>query len=45
MLDIVFRGDECRVRTGNGALNLNMLRKMKLQRLKNKQRLANQGAA
>jgi predicted transposase YbfD/YdcC len=34
MLDIVFREDECRVRTGNGALNLNILRKMALHRLK-----------
>ncbi|MDR1302225.1 MAG: ISAs1 family transposase [Treponema sp.] len=32
MLDIVFREDECRV--GNGALNLNILRKMALHRLK-----------
>jgi predicted transposase YbfD/YdcC len=34
MLDIVFREDECRVRTGNAALNLNILRKMALYRLK-----------
>jgi predicted transposase YbfD/YdcC len=34
MLDIVLREDECRVRTGNGALNLNILRKMALYRLK-----------
>jgi hypothetical protein len=34
MLDIVFREDECRVRTGNEALNLNILRKMALHRLK-----------
>ncbi|MDR2786479.1 MAG: ISAs1 family transposase, partial [Treponema sp.] len=34
MLDIVFREDECRVRTGNGALNLNILRKMALHRLR-----------
>jgi predicted transposase YbfD/YdcC len=34
MLDIVFREDECRVRTGNAALNLNILRKMALHRLK-----------
>jgi predicted transposase YbfD/YdcC len=34
MLDIVFREDECRVRSGNGALNLNILRKMALYRLK-----------
>jgi hypothetical protein len=27
MLDIVFREDEYRVRTGNAALNLNILRK------------------
>jgi hypothetical protein len=27
MLDITFREDECRVRTGNGAVNLNILRK------------------
>jgi predicted transposase YbfD/YdcC len=35
MLDAVFREDECRVRTGNGALNLNILRKMALHRLRN----------
>ncbi|MDR2741446.1 MAG: ISAs1 family transposase [Treponema sp.] len=34
MLDIVFREDECRVRTGNGALNLNILRKMALHWLR-----------
>jgi hypothetical protein len=34
MLNIVFREDECRVRTGNGALNLNLLRKKALYRLK-----------
>jgi hypothetical protein len=34
MLDIVFREDECRVRTGNAALKLNILRKMALYRLK-----------
>jgi predicted transposase YbfD/YdcC len=34
MLDIVFREDECRVRTGNGALNLNILRKLALHRLR-----------
>jgi predicted transposase YbfD/YdcC len=34
MLDIVFREDECRVRTGKAALNLNILRKMALYRLK-----------
>ncbi|MDR0636189.1 MAG: hypothetical protein LBF87_03840 [Treponema sp.] len=34
MLDIVFREDECRVRTGNAALNLNILRKMALHRLR-----------
>jgi predicted transposase YbfD/YdcC len=34
MLNIVFREDECRVRTGNAALNLNILRKMTLHRLK-----------
>jgi predicted transposase YbfD/YdcC len=34
MLDVVFREDECRVRTGNAALNLNILRKMALHRLK-----------
>jgi predicted transposase YbfD/YdcC len=33
MLDIVSREDECRVRTGNGALNLNILRKKALYRL------------
>jgi predicted transposase YbfD/YdcC len=35
MLDIVFREDECRVRTGNMSLNLNIMRKMVLRRLKN----------
>jgi predicted transposase YbfD/YdcC len=35
MLDIVFREEECRVRTGNGALNVNVLRKMGLHRLRN----------
>jgi predicted transposase YbfD/YdcC len=34
MLDIVFREDECRVRTGNAELNLNILRKMVLHRLR-----------
>jgi hypothetical protein len=34
MLDIVFREDECRVRTGNAALNLNILRKMAPHRLR-----------
>jgi predicted transposase YbfD/YdcC len=34
MLDIVFQEDECRVRTGNRALNLNILRKIALHRLK-----------
>jgi predicted transposase YbfD/YdcC len=34
MLDIVFREDECRVRKGNAALNLNILRKLALYRLK-----------
>jgi hypothetical protein len=34
MLDIVFREDECRVRTGNAALNLNIMRKMALYRLR-----------
>jgi predicted transposase YbfD/YdcC len=34
MLDIVFWEDECRVRTGNAALNLNILRKMALYRLR-----------
>jgi predicted transposase YbfD/YdcC len=34
MLDTVFREDECRVRTGNAALNLNIMRKMALHRLK-----------
>jgi hypothetical protein len=34
-VDIVFREDECRVRSGNAALvNLNILRKMALHRLK-----------
>jgi hypothetical protein len=31
----VFREDECRVRSGNAALNLNILRKMALYRLRN----------
>jgi predicted transposase YbfD/YdcC len=35
MLDIVFREEECRVRTGNGSLNVSMLRKMGLHRLRN----------
>jgi predicted transposase YbfD/YdcC len=35
MRDIVFREDECRVRTGNRVLNLNILRKMGLHRLRN----------
>jgi hypothetical protein len=30
----VFREDECRVRTGNAALNMNILRKMALHRLR-----------
>jgi predicted transposase YbfD/YdcC len=34
MLDIVFREDECRVRTGNAALNMNILRKPALHRLR-----------
>jgi predicted transposase YbfD/YdcC len=34
MLDIMFREDECRVRTGNTALNTNILRKMTLHRLR-----------
>jgi hypothetical protein len=34
MLDITFREDECRVRRGNVALNLNILRKTALHRLK-----------
>jgi predicted transposase YbfD/YdcC len=34
MLDICFREDECRARTGNAPLNLNILRKMALHRLK-----------
>jgi predicted transposase YbfD/YdcC len=34
MLDTVFREDGCRVRTGNAALNLNILRKMALYRLR-----------
>jgi predicted transposase YbfD/YdcC len=34
MRDIVFREDECRVRTGNAALNLNILRKMALHQLR-----------
>jgi predicted transposase YbfD/YdcC len=34
MLDITFREDECRVGTGNGAVNLNILRKMALHRLR-----------
>jgi predicted transposase YbfD/YdcC len=33
-LDIAFREDECRVRTGNAALNLNIIRKMVLHRLR-----------
>jgi predicted transposase YbfD/YdcC len=35
MLDIVFREEECRVKMGNGVLNLNILRKMALHRLRN----------
>jgi predicted transposase YbfD/YdcC len=35
LLDVVFREDECRVRKGNGALNLNILRKRALHRLRN----------
>ncbi|MDR2632506.1 MAG: ISAs1 family transposase [Treponema sp.] len=34
ILDIVFREDECRVRTGNAALKVNILRKMALHRLR-----------
>ncbi|MDR2630969.1 MAG: ISAs1 family transposase [Spirochaetaceae bacterium] len=34
MADIVFREDECRVRSGNAALNMNILRKTGLYRLK-----------
>jgi predicted transposase YbfD/YdcC len=34
MPDIVFREDECRVRTGNAALNMNILRKLALHRLR-----------
>ncbi|MHB9292854.1 hypothetical protein Holit_01965 [Hollandina sp. SP2] len=34
MLDIVFREAECWVRSGNGALNLNILGKMTLHRLR-----------
>jgi hypothetical protein len=34
MLDITFREDKCRVRTGNGAVNLNILRKTALRRLR-----------
>jgi predicted transposase YbfD/YdcC len=34
MLDIVFREDECRVRTGNAALNMNIPRKLALHRLR-----------
>jgi predicted transposase YbfD/YdcC len=34
MLDIVFREDERRERRGNGALNLNILKKMALHRLR-----------
>jgi hypothetical protein len=34
MLDIVFGEEECRERRGNGAINLNILRKMALHRLK-----------
>jgi hypothetical protein len=30
----VFREDECRVRTGNAALNMNILRKTALHRLR-----------
>jgi hypothetical protein len=33
MLDLVFWEDECRVRTGKGPLNLNILRKPALRRL------------
>jgi predicted transposase YbfD/YdcC len=36
MLDIIFQEDECRERTGNAALNLNILRKTALHRLKKK---------
>jgi hypothetical protein len=34
MLDIEFGEDECLARSGNGALNLNILRKKALHRLK-----------
>jgi predicted transposase YbfD/YdcC len=34
MLDVVFREDDCRVRRGHGVLNLNILRKLALYRLK-----------
>jgi predicted transposase YbfD/YdcC len=34
MLDIVFREDKCWVRTGNAALNLHILRKQALYRLR-----------
>jgi predicted transposase YbfD/YdcC len=32
--DVVFREDECRVRTGNAVLNMNILRKLALHRLR-----------
>jgi hypothetical protein len=35
MLDTGFREDECRVRTGNAALNMNIVRKLALHRLRN----------
>jgi predicted transposase YbfD/YdcC len=34
MSDIVFREDECQVKTGNAALNMNILRKLVLHRLR-----------
>jgi predicted transposase YbfD/YdcC len=34
MLEIVFREEECRERRGNEALNLNILRKTALRRIK-----------
>jgi predicted transposase YbfD/YdcC len=33
-LDVIFREDGCRARTGNAALNLNIMRKLALKRLR-----------
>ena len=35
ILDVTFREDECRARTKNGAINMNILRKQALQLMKN----------